>query len=191
MGMTYNKEIKKSDGRTLRASGPRDIQRRQQLDTQHELLIESLNAKINDLSNKLADKSSVPVDGYFTPEQVDEEINKATINYFNEFEITKHSLNSKIKDLELEITKLEERLLLKEELINTLNNTITNLSTSGGIVVDTVGNDRPKLDDDIFIDPLESDSGSDLKSSIKTESVVSDDNVNAKLDKLRKLMGNK
>lgn len=84
MGIPYRKEWVKPDGRRLTGGGPRDQQRRtQSLEASRaadEELIEFLKEQIQELRNELrsvkSDASAVPP-GYFSPEQVDKEIQKA------------------------------------------------------------------------------------------------------------------
>lgn len=75
----YPKEYIKSDGRKLMSSGPRDLQRLQQTvvmpDTSY---IEDLKSQIEDLRIELKKRQELgKPQGYYTPDEVDEEIRKA------------------------------------------------------------------------------------------------------------------
>lgn len=82
MPIPYRKEYVKSDGRRLAAGGPRDLQRRQMVgDAQPAIdpeLITILKEQIVELKEELRSvrASNIP-EGYFSPEEVDEEIRKA------------------------------------------------------------------------------------------------------------------
>ena len=75
----YPKEYIKADGRKLIGGGPRDLQRRQQTvfmpDTSY---IEDLKKQIDDLRSELKKNQNLnKPEGYFSAEEVDEEIRKA------------------------------------------------------------------------------------------------------------------
>jgi hypothetical protein len=80
MAINYPKQYVKSDGRKLVSSGPRDMQRKQQVmssvDSAH---IEQLYKQIEDLKLELRrqQKTDGKSEGLYTAEEVDEEIRKA------------------------------------------------------------------------------------------------------------------
>ena len=119
--MRYDKEIVKTDGRILRAGGPRDLQRRQQQAAlsfdQRELVLE-LRKTIEGMHDELAKKPTV--EGAFSAEEVDEEIRKAVEQAVKE---VKGSSKKTVDNLQKEVggfKKKEENLLDK---IENLNNT--------------------------------------------------------------------
>ena len=160
--MLYDKkEIIKPDGRILRAGGPRDVQRNQRD------LVQKLQDRIDDLTTMLAEKHSVSQknivtnsDNLFTPEQVDDEINRAvsealvaennkykeSINkltsLLNEKDIEYTKLNTnyenifvnsenKLVELETQLKILREQLVEKDKLIeNLINNTTTSTNVN-------------------------------------------------------------
>jgi len=77
-GISYPKEFVKPDGRKLVSGGPRDLQRRQAGQPLPELDLNNLKKEFHTLREELikARLQKVPK-GFFSPEQVDEEIRKA------------------------------------------------------------------------------------------------------------------
>lgn len=75
----YPKEYIKSDGRKLIGGGPRDLQRlHQTLTLPDTSYIEELKRQIEDLRNELRNRPTVgKPEGFFSPEEVDDEIRKA------------------------------------------------------------------------------------------------------------------
>jgi len=75
----YPKEYVKSDGRKLMSSGPRDLQRIQQTTVMPDTsYIEDLKSQIEDLRTELKkNQASGKPEGFYTPDEVDEEIRKA------------------------------------------------------------------------------------------------------------------
>lgn len=239
MGIPYKKQYVKSDGRKLTRSGPRDMQARVAgtgYNPDNELValltnqIAELKAEMIALKSKTADDAP---QGFFTPEQVDEEIRKAVeaaiseaaisfkgqkqdsdlIELVKEYKrqivelqkgndnltrlhanITKENtdLKTKISKLESEnsdaaelkkqIAVLEQELSGKQELIETLK---SSPAIVGNEIIDP---DRPQMEQ-VFIDPLEENAGEGLKSSIQIETVVKDDEVDGKVNKLKDLLG--
>ena len=72
--INYPKEFIKSDGRKLRSGGPRDLQRQQETTQNSEFDVSGLKDEFNSLKEEL--QKSQP-EGFFSPEQVDEEVRKA------------------------------------------------------------------------------------------------------------------
>jgi predicted RNase H-like nuclease (RuvC/YqgF family) len=189
-GINYPKEFIKPDGRKLRSGGPRDLQRRQGIIQNNELNIDELEKQFDNLKKELKKPQQQP-EGFFSPEQVDEEIRKAveqavteTIASINNPDYNKHQ--TEVDELKKEIANLKQNLLGKEEVINVLKSRpmITN-----DVVEDS---DRPQMEQQ-FIDPLEKDAGKGLKSYIDiTDTKTTDkDNMFEKVDKLKNLLGDK
>jgi hypothetical protein len=104
--MIYEKQFVKSDGRKLNRSGPRDMQARTSGGTTDADLIKLLTDEITDLKAKLLsrdDASKVP-SGYYSPEQMDEEIRKAVEAAVSEV------AGSKNKDVILEVNEYKSRI---------------------------------------------------------------------------------
>jgi hypothetical protein len=239
MAIPYKKQFVKSDGRRLNRSGPRDMQARTASSGADPELVQLLTNQITELKAEiLAMKSrsgqSTPP-GFFSPEQVDEEIRKAVEAAVAETAISlKGNKNSDLaplvkeyktqilelqkgndnltrlhagmakenKDLKDKLAKLEadtgdfaelkkqiavleQELKGKEELIDTLRTRPAIID--GEVPVDP---DRPQMEQ-VFVDPLEKDAGEGMKSSIKIEEVVKEDDVENKVDRLRDLLGKK
>jgi len=242
MGIPYKKQYVKSDGRKLVRSGPRDMQARVAsggYSPDSELValltnqIAELKAEILALKSKTTTTNDAP-QGFFTPEQVDEEIRKAVEAAVAEAAISfkgqqnqesdlaplvqeykkqivelqkgndnltrlhatmakeNTDLKTRIAKLETEATEaaelkkkiavLEQEIVGKQELIETLKSSPAIL---GDEVIDP---DRPQMEQ-VFVDPLEDDAGEGLKSSIQIETVVKDDEVDDKVNKLKDLLG--
>jgi len=108
--MKYEKKDVEKLGRVITTGGPRDIQRRQKLMQRQaqssgidNSVVEDLKNKIEILQLKLEHQST---SGGFTPEQVDEEIGKATIAAVNK---TKVEYEEKLKKLEIENIEVKNR----------------------------------------------------------------------------------
>jgi len=106
MGIPYKKQFVKSDGRKLTRSGPRDMQNRFTgggASTTDAGLIELLTNQITDLkADILAMKSragDAPPTGFFSPEQVDEEIRKAVESAVAETTMSLKASGNKDSDL--------------------------------------------------------------------------------------------
>lgn len=98
--------------------------------------------------------------------------------------------SSEVIELNKQIAILEQNLVGKQELIDTLKTRPTVIN--GEIMVDE-DPDRPKMEQ-LFIDPLEEDAGKGLKSNIITREIkrdVDDGNVDDKVNKLKDLLGSK
>jgi len=103
MSIKYKKQFVKSDGRKLTRSGPRDMQNRLTGGSTDASLVELLTNQITDLkADMLAIKSrngeSAPA-GFFSPEQVDEEIRKAVESAVAETAMSLKVNNNKDSDL--------------------------------------------------------------------------------------------
>jgi hypothetical protein len=126
MGMTYNKEIVKKDRRIM-PSGPRDRQRKMQMEMQGSSgdsgLIAELRSQIKELKD--AAKQEAKVIGY-TAEQVNEEITKALKEELdkvhNKYNKQKEELISKLDFLvKEEMPKLKKANALLEQEKNQLH----------------------------------------------------------------------
>jgi len=241
MAIPYKKQFVKSDGRKLNRSGPRDMQSRVDVSggSTDTALVGLLTTQLAELKSEiLAMKSrsgDAPPAGFFSPEQVDEEIRKAVQQAVAEAAIslkagdgqnsnmaelvkeyktqivglqegndnlsrlhngmTKEStaLKEKISALEVElvdvaelkkqIAVLEQELTGKDEVIEILKSRPA--IYDGEVITDP---DRPQMEQ-VFVDPLEEDSGKGLKSSISIETITKDEEVTGRVDKLRGLLG--
>jgi len=200
--MLYKKEYVKTDGRKLRTGGPRDLQKRQQIqDTYSTLDIQDLKKEIKRLSDELRER---PVIGGFTGEQMDDEIRKSVSEAIRD---VKETTVKEIEELKLKLKKSEENeetLLKKLENIEKAgNDNITRLLKKQ---VETLENlnipttiehkeiladpDRPQIEAD-FIDPLEKHAGEGLELHINVKDVSSNEKEDMveKVDKLKQLMG--
>jgi hypothetical protein len=97
-----------------------------------------------------------------------------------------------IPELRKQVAILEQSLIGKEELIETLK---TRPAIINGEIVSSepVDPDRPQMEE-VFVDPLEDDAGEGLKSSIKTRELtrdVEDGEMDSKVNKLKDLLGSK
>jgi len=189
--ISYPKEFVKSDGRKLRSGGPRDLQRRQKIIQSTESDISGLEKRFDSFKEELqkTQPQKTPK-GFFSPEQVDEEVRKAVEQAVKE---TTTSLNKSNQssmsieegsELKEEIAVLKQNLIGKEELIETLKSKVV---VSGAEIVD---HERPKMEQQ-FIDPLEKDAGKGLKSHIDITDVTASEkeNMSEKVDKLKNLLG--
>lgn len=193
----YPKEFIKGDGRKLISGGPRDLQRKQKI-TQFVLPtdsgIEDLKKQIKNLQSEIRKTlNGRTPSGYFTAEEVDEEIRKAVAQAAGEvakakgLKIQIKKLKNELKEVEelkKEIALLKQALAGKEELVEALKSKPAIIGDK--IVTDP---DRPQMEKK-FIDPLETDAGKGLKSFIKTDKVVKrgEDGVDDQVDKLRSLL---
>jgi len=242
MTIPYKKQFVKSDGRKLNRSGPRDMQSRVDVSggsTTDVELVKLLTDQISELKAEVLAMRSrsgdAPPAGFFSPEQVDEEIRKAVQQAVAEAAIslkagngqnsnmaelvkeyktqivglqegndnlsrlhngmTKEStaLKEKINALEVEIrdaTELKKQIAVLEQELAGKNDVIEILKSrpaiyDGEVITDP---DRPQMEQ-VFVDPLEEDSGKGLKSSINIETVTKDEEVLGRVDKLRGLLG--
>lgn len=94
--------------------------------------------------------------------------------------------NLEASELKSQIALLEQKLVDKNEMIDLLKSRPAILNTTG----EPTDPDRPKMEQ-VFVDPLEKDSGEGLKSSIKIDELKSDGGVDDKVKKLKDLLGNK
>jgi len=238
-GIPYKKQYVKSDGRKLNRSGPRDMQARTtgagspDIDMVTILTNQLTELRAEILAMKSRSGDAAPA-GFFSPEQVDEEIRKAVhaavaesaISFkgatknadmaplVTEYKkqilelqrgndnltklhaaITKESgnLREQISKLEAEVVDvvelkkqiavLEQELVGKDEMVEMLKTRPAILE--GEIFTDP---DRPKMEQ-VFVDPLEEGAGEGMKASIHIETVVKEDEVGDKVDKLKSLLG--
>jgi Mg2+ and Co2+ transporter CorA len=180
-GINYPKEFIKPDGRKLRSGGPRDLQRRQEVTQNNELNIDELEKQFDNLKKELKKPQQQP-EGFFSPEQVDEEIRKAVEQAITE--ITQSDSSEEVNELKKEIAVLKQNLYGKKELIKTLKH------RTSTFVVEDEEPDRPQMEQQ-FVDPLENDAGKGLKSHIDITdvSVAEKENMSEKVNKLKGLLG--
>lgn len=119
VGLKYNKEYVKRDGRRLGSSSPRDLQRRQvQQPNIYEDLIEDLRNEINNLKEELQN-SSIKKTEMFTAEQIDTEVNKIVSETIKELTFKHKSEWEKRETAHLELslkTKLKyNKIILEKE----------------------------------------------------------------------------
>jgi cell fate (sporulation/competence/biofilm development) regulator YmcA (YheA/YmcA/DUF963 family) len=206
--MRYNKESSKEtvkkDGRRLLKGGPRDMQRRAvNLDYDSDVeLINKLNDEIKKLRSEL---SNHPIVDTYTAEQLDNEVSKAVESAVNEmtasFKVQLKAkdgiikdMNSRIEDItdnfNKKIKSLEEIISVKSLIIDDLKNSRSHHRDDDN-EAKTVG-ERPVMED-VFVDPLDSGSGKHLKSfiSIESLSVGGKEETENKINKLKKILGNK
>jgi len=189
-GINYPKEFIKPDGRKLVTGGPRDLQRRQLNQPAGEFDLSGLREEFHVLREELRKaKLRQSPDGFFSPEQVDEEIRKAveqavkeTMESVKNPDHDKHELE--VSKLKREITLLKQSLSGKEEVINALK---SNIHPAEKVVIDS---NRPKMEHK-FIDPLDKDAGKGLKSHIDIIDIspADEDDMSKKVDKLKGLLG--
>lgn len=239
MAIKYKKQYVKSDGRKLNRSGPRDMQARTAGSyTPDTSIVELLTNQLTELRAEILAMKSRSGDaapaGFFSPEQVDEEIRRAVeaavaesaISFkgdtknadmaplVHEYKkqivelqrgndnltklhasITKESGNLKEKiakleaemvdvvELKKQIAVLEQELVGKEEMVEMLKTRPAILE--GEVFTDP---DRPKMEQ-VFVDPLEEGAGKGMKATINIETVVKDEEVGDKVNKLKDLIG--
>jgi chromosome segregation ATPase len=242
MVIEYNKFGKSitKHGKILGSGGPRDLQRKQNMslmgDDTNLVVIETLKEQIRDLTKELSTKSNNTPTGFFSAEEVDDEINKAVkeavietknsmlekINKLQEelklsknnnnldIEKNNNELSNKVTSLEIEISSLknkikelksrlntveilEEKLKHKDEIIKNKDDVIESLkrNISYDNIEDTIG-DRPSIEN-IFVDPLEKNSGNALESFIKVDDLShkEKEDISDKVNKLKNLIGGK
>lgn len=119
VGLKYNKEYIKKNGRKLMGRSPRDLQRKQaQQSDVYGDIIKDLRNEINDLKEKLQN-SSTKKTGMFTPEQVDTEINKIVSETIKELTVKHKNKWEKRETAHLELnlkTKLKyNKIILEKE----------------------------------------------------------------------------
>jgi len=200
--MLYKKEYVKTDGRHLRTGGPRDLQRRQQIqDTSSTVAIQDLKTEIKKLSDELRER---PVIGGFTGEQMDDEIRKAVSGSLKNI---KEATSKEIEELKLELKKSKgnEEILLKklekaekvknDDIISLLKEQVEklenlNIRPTVQFEEKPVDIDRPQIET-TFIDPLEIDAGKELEPHINVKDVShgEEENVAEKIGRLKQLIG--
>jgi DNA repair exonuclease SbcCD ATPase subunit len=90
-------------------------------------------------------------------------------------------------ELKTKLAILEQQLADKDEMINLLKSRPAILNTTE---VENRDPKRPQMEQ-VFVDPLEKDSGDGLKSTIRIEEIKSEGEVDDKVKKLKDLLGNK
>lgn len=210
MGITYNKQIVTKDRRVM-PSGPRDRQRKQQLQgmvtgDQSELIAE-LRSHIVELQARI---DNTPQGG-FTAEQVDAEIYKAIKEETSALKAKYNAEKTKVTELEKELSSLQTALKGKEEMINQLRTTATALPSPDGKIAalleeatkkienmaaqmthyqtgEMPGSDRPKMET-VFVDPIEKESSVESHFEVEDISITEKEEMNSKVNKLKGLLG--
>jgi len=240
MAIPYKKQFVKSDGRRLNRSGPRDMQSRVETTgylpdvTLTELLtnqVTELKAEMIALKSRSGDDTPA---GFFSPEQVDEEIRKAVEAAVAEAAISFKGMPAKnsdlaplVKEYKVQIVELQkgndnltrlhaaiakENSVLKEEiskLRSELGDTvelkkhiavleqevegkqelIETLKTRPAIINnEIIDPERPQMEQ-VFVDPLEDNAADGMKASIQIETIVKEEKIGGKIDKLKGLLG--
>ena len=214
MGIRYDKELITKDRRIM-TSGPRDRQRKQQMQSivlpDQSGLIDELRAQIAKLQAKI---DSAPAGGY-TAEQVNEEIEKAikaeTADLRAKLEIERNNsknlrdeilqLNSKIKDRDKTIESLNSKkadidnnvtTLLTEatKKIEALSTQMAMSGTADSLILESAGSSRPKMET-VFVDPIEKESKVEKHFEVEVEDVSPSkkEEMDNKVNKLRNLLG--
>jgi hypothetical protein len=197
--MKYDKVVPTKKNRLLSASGPRDIQRRQILGVQSEL-VDELKTQVTMLQEQVVKSlSSVSSDCKYTAEQV----NEAVINAVkSEVESLKSKYESMINGLEMENKILREtniRLSSRSENGNNLTEAQLQKIISTAMVQISENKQieiieetkRPKIET-VFIDPLDNRNVNEMETHIKVkEDHSSKEKMNDKLSKLKNIMGKK
>ena len=195
--MKYDKVVPTKKNRLLSASGPRDIQRRQILGVQSEL-VDELKTQVTMLQEQVVKSlSSVSSDGKYTAEQV----NDAVINAVkSEVDSLKSKYESRIKELETENKILREtniRLssrpedgnnLTEVQLQKIISTAMVQISENKQIEI-IEETKRPKIET-VFIDPSESGSVNNIEVCITSkEDNSAKENMNDKISKLKGILG--
>lgn len=195
--MQYNKNVPNKKNRLLSTSGPRDIQRRQMLDAQSDI-VDGLKSQVVILQEQVNKSlSTVRPDGQYTAEQVNEAVIKTVKS---EVDSLKSKYESRIKELETENKILREtnvRLSSRPEAGNNLTEDQLQkmISTAMSQVSDNKqmevleGSNRPKIET-VFVDPSESGTTKDVEVCITTkEDSSAKENMNDKISKLKGILG--
>jgi hypothetical protein len=197
--MRYDKNIPSKKNRLLSTSGPRDIQRRQMLDAQSDI-VDGLKSQVVILQEQVNKSlTSVRSDGKYTAEQV----NDAVINAVkSEVESLKSKYESMINGLEMENKILREtniRLssrsengnnLTEAQLQKIISTAMVQISDNKQIEI-IEETKRPKIET-VFIDPLDNRNVNEMETHIKVkEDYSSKEKMNDKLSKLKNIMGKK
>ena len=213
MGIIYNKQLITKDRRIM-PSGPRDRQRKQQMENMQPAvtsdsseLIAELRNQISSLQTRLDSTSA----GGFTADQVNEEIEKAlkveTSDLKAKYEIEVNKVKGLAKELNSIRESHEKELAAKDEIIDQLksfpvaDNNVTALlaeatkkiedmarqiqfSTTGEVV----DPDRPQMET-VFVDPIENESKIESHFEVEDISVDEKEQIESKVNKLKNLMG--
>ena len=184
--MRYDKnKVVKRDGRQLFSGGPRDQQRRMVEDEFKDIMsdqsevIGMLQREINDLKTELSNQPKSR--GEYTAEDLDEEINRELTKVIKE-------MDNKYQN---EVSNLKRELAAKEDLLKEKDARIAELKQIPRTIVDPIveeKSERPKFEE-VFIDPLEKNAGSQLESHIKVREDSNKSDMSNKSDKLKKLFG--
>jgi len=191
--MEYPKEFIKGGNRKLIASGPRYLQRKQEIQQFTDQNIGALKKQIEELKHELYKDNSNK--NFFSSEEIDEEIRKTVNEVLNDINLNENKVkeyefkvldfDNKNKKLINEVNSLKQIIDAKNELINVLKSNIV-----GSTINNEIENDRPKMEEN-FIDPLDKNAGNGLKSFLKSDEIKQVDDLYGKVDKLRKLFDNK
>ena len=195
--MRYDKNIPSKKNRLLSTSGPRDIQRRQMLDAQSDI-VDGLKSQVVILQEQVNKSlTSVRSDGQYTAEQVNEAVISAVKS---EVAALKAKYESKLRELEAENRVLKEtniRLSSRPESVGNItearlqeiiSTTVNQISENKQIEI-IEETKRPKIET-VFIDPSESGSVNNIEVCITSkEDNSAKENMNDKISKLKGILG--
>lgn len=195
--MKYDKGLPTKKNRLLSTSGPRDIQRRQMLGAQSDL-VDDLKSQVVMLQDQVSKSlSSIRSDGQYTAEQVNEAVISAVKS---EVDSLKSKYEYRIKELEAENKILREtniRLSSRPEGGNNITEVQLQkiISTAMAQVSDNKQVEiieetkRPKIET-VFIDPSENATTNNVEVCITAkEDNSAKENMNDKIGKLKGILG--
>jgi hypothetical protein len=220
MGITYNKKFTSKKDRKVLTNGPADRQRKQAAAASGNLdpsLVDVLREQISSLQAQLEEKNIQPSKGFYTEDQVNDEIIKAIKAETSDLQAELKVLKSKNKDLndtikalqknhEKEIINLKELIKDKDILIKDLkdnknsgisedklaeliSNATKNITISSNNVIDNQEPDRPKMET-TFIDPTTNEEKEVEKYfDIEDISISKKEDMHSKVNKLKNLLG--
>lgn len=157
--MEYNKEIGNKKGRRLLGrTGPRDIQRREQVQqgsvpSQNDALLNELRNQIKDLTDKLTDRPAAPSqaagpvvqEGLYTAEEFDAELNKQIEAAIKELDKTSAK---KLEEKEEEVKQAKDYIKNIEKHKNRLESIIDDLRKDLKVAKESVF-DKNKFDTEL------------------------------------------
>jgi len=194
--ITYNKIYEKKDGRKLVATGPRNLQNRQQL--QSTEVVSTNSGIVEGLKDEL--KHIASTIGY-TKDQATEMLNTAIEEvsidlekkYIFEIDTLKKSVSDSINtinELKAINSALQVRIDKKDDVILELTSKLS--SPTREVVYESDSSstsDRPSIDN-IIIDPTERGAGAKMESHLTVKEVKSmKPKLASNINKLKELMG--
>lgn len=195
--MRYDKNVPVKKNRLLSTSGPRDIQRRQMLDAQSDI-VDGLKSQVVILQEQVNKSlTSVRPDGQYTAEQVNEAVISAVKS---EVAALKAKYESKLKELEAENRTLRETNIMlnnRPEGVNNLTEVQLQKIISTAMVQISDNKQieimeetkRPKIET-VFIDPSDSVTNNNIEVCITSkEDNSAKENMNDKISKLKGILG--